>query len=491
MSKKVAVIGGGFSGLSAACYLAQAGFTVTIFEKNDTVGGRNRKFIEEGFTFEMGPSWYWMPEVFDRFFSDFNKSRSDYYGLTKLNPSFSIIFKDKVKVDLPSEKEDLIHLFESIEKGAGKQLVAFMDDAKYKYDTSMGNLIYKPGKSLLEYVNLEVIRGIFKLNLFSNFKKFVRKHFSDDRLTAIMDFPVLFLGSAPENTPALYSLMNYAGLLLGTWYPENGMYRIIESMESVARELGVKIITNADVSKINTSKTEVQSLIVNGSEHQFEALVASGDYKHMETLLPENFRNYTDSYWNTRTLAPSSLIFFLGINKKIEGLDHHTLFFDESLEDHSSEIYKNPSWPEKPLFYVCTPSKTDLSTAPEGCENLFILMPIAPGLEDSESIREKYFEIIMDRIEKQTNSSIRDAIIFKKSYCINDFISDYHSFKGNAYGLANTLGQTAVLKPKLNNKKLKNMVYAGQLTVPGPGMPPALISGKLAAQEIINHFKKG
>ena len=490
MTKKIAIIGGGFSGLSAATYLAKEGFDVTIFEKNSTIGGRNRKFTEDGFTFEMGPSWYWMPEVFDNYFKDFKKERKDYYGLTKLNPSFSIIYKDQEKLDIPSEEEDLIALFEEIEIGAGQRLKDFMEDAKYKYDSSMNNLILKPGKSIFEFFEWEVIKGVFKLNLFSNFKNFVRKYFKDERLTNLMDFPVLFLGSAPENTPALYSLMNYAGLMLGTWYPENGMYSIIESMEKVAVEHGVKIHTNQEISQILISNDEVSGLVSNNENIEFDAVIASGDYKHMETLLPLKLRNYTDKYWSTRTLAPSSLIFFLGINKKIPGIEHHTLFFDESLEKHTEQIYVDPKWPEKPLFYVCAPSKTDLKLAPDNCENIFVLIPIAAGIEDNNSIREYYYSLIIERLEKQLNMSIKEHVIYKKSYCINDFKEDYHSYKGNAYGLANTLKQTAILKPKLNNKKIKNLVYAGQLTVPGPGMPPAIISGELAANEIIKLFKK-
>ena len=284
--------------------------------------------------------------------------------------------------------------------------------------------------------------------------------------------------------------MNYAGLLLGTWYPEKGMYRIIEAMEELAVELGVKIHTNHEVSNVLLTDNNVSGLVINGETYEFDAVIASGDYKHMETLLPHTFRNYTDDYWSTRTLAPSSLIFFLGFDKKIHSIEHHTLFFDESLEKHTEQIYFDPKWPEKPLFYVCAPSKTDPSVAPENCENIFILIPIAAGLEDNEEIREKYFNIIIDRLEKQVEEPIKEHIIYKKSYCINDFKADYHSYKGNAYGLANTLRQTAILKPKLNNKKLKNLIYAGHLTVPGPGVPPALISGKLAANELIKLFKK-
>lgn len=488
--KKVAIIGGGFSGLSAACYLAQKGVSVTIFEKNKTVGGRNRKFTENGYTFEMGPSWYWMPEVFDDFFADFNFKRSDLYHLTKLNPSFSIVYNKDEKLGIPSEANELVDLFEKIEKGAGKQFQKFMVDAQYKYTTSMNGLIQKPGKHIFEYATWEVIKSVFKLNLLSDFKSFVRKYFKDERLTSLMDFPVLFLGSAPENTPALYSLMNYAGLMLGTWYPENGMYTIIESMEKVAKSLNVKIITDAEVKKINVDGNHVKSISVNGKEYEYDAIIAAGDYHHMETLLPPKLRNYTEEYWDKRVLAPSSLLFFLGVNKKIDKLDHHTLFFDESLDQHATEIYHDPKWPSKPLFYVCNPSKTDKSLAPENHENLFLLMPLAPGLEDTEELREKYFDIIIERLEKFTGESIKDSIDYKRSYCIKDFKEDYQSYKGNAYGLANTLKQTGFMKPKLKNKKLQNLVYAGQLTVPGPGMPPAIISGKLAADEIfVSLFK--
>lgn len=488
--KKVAIIGGGFSGLSAACYLAKKGVKVTVFEKNNTVGGRNRRFTENGYTFEMGPSWYWMPEVFDDFFTDFNFKRKDLYYLTKLNPSFSIVYNKDEKLGIPSEESELIDLFEKIEKGAGKQFQKFMNDAQYKYNTSMNGLIQKPGKHIFEYATWEVIKSIFKLNLLSDFKSFVRKHFKNEKLTSLMDFPVLFLGSAPEDTPALYSLMNYAGLMLGTWYPENGMYTIIESMEKVAKSLNVDVITDAEVQKINTNTNRVESIKVNGEEHRFDAVIAAGDYHHMETLLPQKFRNYTEDYWDKRVLAPSSLLFFLGVNKKIEKIDHHTLFFDESLDQHAKEIYHDPKWPSKPLFYVCNPSKTDKSLAPENHENLFLLMPLAPGIDDTEELREKYFNIIIERLENFIGDSIKDSIDYKRSYCIKDFKEDYHSYKGNAYGLANTLKQTGFMKPKLRNKKLKNLVYAGQLTVPGPGMPPAIISGKLAADEIFVTLNK-
>ena len=484
MSKHIGVIGGGFSGLSAACYLAKKGYKVTLFEKNEVIGGRNRQFSKDGFVFDMGPSWYWMPDVFENFFSDFKHTTADYYQLDKLNPSFSI-FYDQMKLDVPANPDDLPDLFESIEAGAGKQFNTFMDRAEYKYEVGVNDLIQKPSKSLLEFANWKVMKGAIKLNLFTKYDQYVRSYFKNKYLIQLMEFPVLFLGSAPQNTPALYSLMNYAGLMLGTWYPQGGMHQVVLGMEKLALELGVEIKKSTEIRHILTYGNKISGVELSGDlPCPLDGLVASGDYAHMEALLPSEFRNYNESYWDKKVFAPSSLIFYLGIDKKIDGLEHHNLFFDESLDDHAREIYDDPAWPNKPLFYVCVPSKTDNTVAPKGHENLFILMPIAAGLEDTETLRQHYFNIILERLEKKLNTAISPHIVYKRGYCIKDFKTDYHSYKGNAYGLANTLNQTAILKPKLNNKKLKNLVYAGQLTVPGPGMPPAIISGKLAAKEI-------
>ncbi|MFK8036759.1 MAG: phytoene desaturase family protein [Crocinitomicaceae bacterium] len=484
MTKTIGVIGGGFAGLSAAAYLRKKGYKVTLFEKNSKIGGRNRQFKVDGFTFDMGPSWYWMPEVFEYFFNDFDHTASDYYQLDKLNPSFSI-FYDKLKMDVPANADELPALFESFEKGAGAQFKKFMERAEYKYEVGMNDFVQKPSKSILEFVSLKVLKGAMKLTLLTKYDKYVRQYFTNPYLIQLMEFPVLFLGSAPQNTPALYSLMNYAGLMLGTWYPQGGMHKVVLGMEQLIEESGVEIRKSTEISEILVENNLVNGVKLAGGEIvKIDGLVAAGDYAHMETLLPSQFRNYNKSYWEKRVFAPSSLIFYLGIDQKIDGLDHHNLFFDESLDDHAHEIYNDPKWPKKPLFYACVPSKTDITVAPKGKENIFILMPLAAGLQDTEELRENYFNIIMDRLENRLKTEIRSAIVYKRSYCIKDFESDYHSYKGNAYGLANTLNQTAFLKPKLNNKKLKNMIYSGQLTVPGPGMPPAIISGKLAAEEM-------
>jgi phytoene desaturase len=425
-----------------------------------------------------------MPDVFERFFADFDKQVQDYYALQLLDPGFRIYF-DKDHLDIPADPDELVAMFENIESGAGDKLKEFMQDAKYKYEVGMKDLVYKPGLQWLEFLDRRLLAAVFKLDIATAFDKFVARYFKDPRLKQLMEFPVLFLGAAPAKTPALYSLMNYAGLMLGTWYPPGGMHSIVSGMATLAEELGVSIKVNADCQKINVEHGIAKSITVNGEELKFDAIVSSADYHHTEQkmLLPE-YRNYTEEYWQKRTMAPSSLIFYLGIKGRVDNLLHHNLFFDEDLVGHTAEIYDTPRWPGKPLFYVCCPSKTDPVVAPKECENLFILMPLAAGLHDTEALREKYFEVILSRIEQKTGAPIKDRIEVKVSYCVNDFIADYGAYKGNAYGLANTLRQTAILKPKIINRKVSNLFYTGHLTVPGPGVPPSIISGKLVAEQL-------
>ncbi|MDM1328806.1 phytoene desaturase family protein [Myroides odoratimimus] len=485
MKKKIAVIGSGFSGLSAAAYLAKAGNEVHVFEKHEQPGGRARQFsTAEGYVFDMGPSWYWMPDIMENFFADFGYKTSDFLQLISLNPQFEMIFSDE-KMNVPESIEELKTLFEKTEKGAGRQLEKFMQSAKFKYEVGMQDFVNKPCHNWLEFVSPKIAKSALKLDLLSNFRSYVAKYFKNEKLRTLMEFPVIFLGASPKNIPALYSLMNYGGYALGTHYPIGGFYQLVLAMKSVAEKQGATFHFNATVEKILSANKKATSLLINGEEIHFDYIVASSDYYHTETLLDENLRNYKEDYWQKKTFAPSSLIFYLGINEKIPNLKHHTLFFENNLDEHIDCIYGERKWPEKPLFYVCCPSKTDKNVAPEGKENLFLLMPLAIGINDEENIREKYLGEILARIEKHTGiSDLASKIEYKKSYCVRDFISDYNAYGGNAYGLANTLSQTAVLKPKIRNKKLKNLFYTGQLTVPGPGVPPSIISGKIVANEI-------
>jgi phytoene desaturase len=486
MSKKVIVIGSGFSGLSAACYLAKAGFEVTVLEKNPSLGGRARTFEANGFTFDMGPSWYWMPDVFERFFNDFGKKVTDYYELVRLDPSYAVFFGKDDIMHVPAKMEELEAMFEQYEPGSSLKLRTFLKESAYKYKVGMEEFVHKPSHSIWEFVDLRILKSALGLQLFTSMSKYLRSFFKSEKLLKLLEFPVLFLGATPQNTPALYSLMNYADIKLGTWYPMGGMHKIVEGMVSVAKDLGVKFETDREVVKIevkNGSTTGVHTK--NGAFYPTDILVGSADYQHIETkLLSDDTRNYSDKYWDKRVMAPSSLLFYLGFNKRLSNLKHHNLFFDEDFALHAHEIYTDPKWPSKPLFYVSVPSITDDSIAPEGCENVFILIPAAPDLEDTDEIREKYFDIVMDRLEALTGQKVREAIIYKRSFAHRDFKSDYHAFKGNAYGLANTLLQTAFLKPKLRSKNIENFYYTGQLTTPGPGVPPSLISGEVVAKLI-------
>lgn len=486
MSEKIVVVGSGFSALAAATTLADAGKNVIVLEKNEQTGGRARQFEASGFTFDMGPSWYWMPDVFESYFNRFGKKVSDYFELKRLDPSYRVFFGKDDYLDLPADYNSFKALFEQIEKGSGEKLDEFMKEAQYKYEVGMQDLVHKPGKSILEFAQWRVISGVFRLQLFQSLSKHVRKFFSNEKLIKLMEFPVLFLGAKPQETPALYSLMNYADVKLGTWYPMGGMHKIVEAMTLLAKEKGVEIILDCEVKKLQAKNGKVVKAITTKGDFEADQFISGADYHHTDKqLLDREFHNYTEEYWDRRKMAPSSLLFYLGVDKKLKNLLHHNLFFDEDFNQHAVEIYDEPQWPSKPLFYVCAPSLTDKSVAPEACENLFILMPVAHNLEDKEEVREKYYHLIMDRLESLTNQEIRSHVIYKKSYAHSDFINDYHAFKGNAYGLANTLGQTAVLKPSIKNKKLKNLHYTGQLTTPGPGVPPSLISGQVVANEVL------
>ena len=487
MKKTIHIIGSGFSSLSASCYLAKAGFNVVVLEKNNTIGGRARQLKKEGFTFDIGPTWYWMPDVFEKFFANFGKKPSDFYELEKLDPAYQVYFDKEDSITIPGSLKEIYEIFEAEEKGSSKHLKDFLKSAKYNYDVSINDLVYKPGVSPLELVTPVTIGKISQF--FSSIRKQVRKKIKSKKLIQILEFPVLFLGAKPSNTPAFYNFMNYADFGLGTWHPKGGMYKVIEAMVTLAKSLNVTFKTNANVQEITVNPAgEAIGLVVNDDFIASDIVLSGADYHHTETLLPTKHRQYSEKYWDKKIFAPSSLLFYVGFDKKLENVCHHTLFFDTDFDVHAKTIYDNPSWPKEPLFYASFPSITDGSFAPANKEAGTFLIPLAPDIEDTPEIREKYFNIIINRLEKLTNQSVKDAILFKESFCVNDFVKDYNSYKGNAYGLANILTQTAFLRPKIKSKKVKNLFFTGQLTVPGPGVPPSLISGKIASDLILkNH----
>ncbi|HEX8316235.1 MAG TPA: phytoene desaturase family protein [Flavisolibacter sp.] len=490
MSKHVIIIGAGFAGLSSAAFMAKAGWKVTVVEKNATAGGRAQQLKTNGFTYDMGPSWYWMPDVFERYFEQFGKKVSDYYSLVRLNPSYRVYWENDF-TDIPADYSALKKTFESFEKGAGEKLDNYLLEAAVKYKIGMQDLVYKPGQSLAEFLDWNVVKNVFKLDVFTSIKSHVAKHFQDTRLRQLMEFPILFLGALPQNTPALYSLMNYADIVGGTWYPEGGMFSIVKAMQDLAEELGVEFKFGEAAQEIIIESGNAKRLITNKAVYEADAIISGADYQFTEShLLPQQYRTYSGVYWNKKVLAPSCLLYYVGLNKKLDNVLHHSLFFDVPFDKHATEIYTTPQWPEEPLFYLSVSSKTDKTVAPQGCENIVVLIPVASGLEgDTETIREHYFQKVIQRLEKHTGRSIADAIIFKKTFSVSDFVSEYNSYKGNAYGLANTLRQTAIFRPSCRSKKVKNLFYAGQFTVPGPGVPPSLISGEVVSKELIKVLK--
>ena len=488
-TKTAIVIGAGFSGLASAATLASSGYNVHVLEKHSVAGGRARVFEKNGFTFDMGPSWYWMPDVIGQFFSRFNQTAA-MPQLERLDPSYQVIFSKEDTVKIPAGYDDLRQLFEDREPGSGSRLDAFMEESQKKYEAGMGKFVNKPCLSITEFFDLDILRSALKLDLLSSFSQHVRRYFKSPELLQLLEFPVLFLGALPKDIPALYSMMNYAVIKLGTWYPMGGFGKLVEAMVAVAEAQGATIHLNTNVEALEIEEGNITKVKTSQGVFTADVVVSAADYHFTEQkLLPEKYRKYSEKYWQKRTMAPSCLLYYIGVNKKVSGLLHHNLFFENNFAEHADTIYTNPSWPEKPLYYVCCPSKTDNAVAPGGMENLFMLIPVAPGLQDTPDIRKKYFDETIKRLEEYCGENISNHIISYTDYAASDFTADYNAFKGNAYGLANTLRQTAVLKPSIKNNKVKNLFYTGQLTVPGPGVPPAIISGQLVADYIINQNK--
>jgi phytoene desaturase len=477
------VIGAGFSGMSTAAYLAQKGYRVTVLEKHDSPGGRGRQWQSEGYTFDMGPSWYWMPDVFETFFGHFGKKPSDYYTLERLDPSYSIFYEDG-PMTIPASMDEMEALFERVEPGSAIRLRKFLQDAAYKYEVGINDLVRKPSRSVFEFADTRVLKGLLQLDLLSNIRSSIKKVVKNPQLQQLLEFPVLFLGATPSNTPALYSLMNYADMSLGTWYPQGGMYAVVKAFHQLAVEQGASFQFGKEVSSFEYANGAISAVVSGEEVIPCDVVVASADYAHVDQkILAPAYRKYSPSYWAKRKMAPSSFLYYIGLDAPIPGIEHHSLFFDAPFDVHADAIYTEPRWPEKPLFYLSAASKTDAAAAPEGGEALVILIPTAPGLEDTDEVLDRYFHLVAERIKDHVGFDIREHMVVKRTYAYRDFVKDYHAHLGNAYGLANTLDQTAIFKPSLKGK-LSNLYYAGQLTVPGPGVPPCIISGEVVALEI-------
>ncbi len=484
-TKKAIVIGAGFGGMTAAALLARDGLDVTVVEKNEMAGGRARVWEQDGFVFDMGPSWYLMPEVFESYFESLGKKRHDYYHLEKLDPYYRVFFSPKESVDITSDMKQNQEYFEKLESGGSGRLKKYLDAAEYKYDVAMKEFMEVEYTSVFQFLNRKMMTEGLKLNMFSPLDKYVRKYFKDRRARQILEYAMVFLGNSPHNAPALYSIMSHVDFNLGVWYPVGGMGKVVAGMVRAAEEVGVQFQYNLPVERIIVRDNKAVGVETKEGEMLADVVLVNADYAHSELeLLSPAHQTYPSSYWNKKVIAPSMLLAYLGVDKKIDKLAHHTLYFAEDWDLHFKQIFDDPAWPEDPCVYVGATSKTDPSMAPEGKENVFFLIPIAPGLEDNEEIREKAFQQGISQLERLVGESIQDHIIVKRLFSVNDFKNEYNSYKGTALGMAHTLNQTAVFRPAHKSKKVKGLYYTGQYAHPGVGVPIVVISSQIVSKLI-------
>ncbi len=485
MQKRIAVVGGGFGGLTAAAYLARQGWKVTLFEKNDQLGGRARVWNSGDFSFDMGPSWYLMPEVFDQFFADFGVDRRDYYTLYRLDPYYRVFFKPGEYVDISADRAAVEAVFEQLEPDGAAKLRRYLAQAEYKYNVAMQQFLYKEYRSIFQFLNWRLMTEGLKLNVFSRLDGFVERYFKDRRAKQILEYAMVFLGSSPRNAPALYSIMSHVDLNLGVFFPHGGMTSLVNGLARLLQQQGVEVRTEAPVERVVVQNGRAAGVEVRGERFPADAVLVNADYAWAETnLLDAEQRSYSQRYWNSRVMAPTMFIVYLGLNRKLPQLVHHNLYFTDPWDDHFAAIFDKPRWPDTFSYYISCASFDDPSVAPREHENLFFLIPVAAGLDDSDQIRRHWYEKVLTHFEQLIGERVRDSIVVERIYSHRDFSADYNAFQGTALGISHTLGQTAVFRPSQRSRKVANLFYSGQYTHPGVGVPMTFIASKVICNAI-------
>lgn len=488
MNKKVIVVGSGIGGLGAAGLFAKKGYDVTVLEKNANSGGRANVFEHDGFRFDMGPSWYLAPDLFEHYFKLVGETVSDHLELQTLEPSYRIFFsRDNENVDIHSKIEQDAATFDSIEKGAGEKLKQYLKQSEYQYGIATQHFMYKNYDTIFDFFNKRVMTEGQKLSVFSKMHNFVSKFFKTKKLQQIMEYTMVFLGTSPYEAPALYNLMSHMDFNQGVLYPKGGFYELINSLVSIVEKNNGEVKVNSEVSEIVVENGVTKGVrLANGKNLDADIVISNADIWFTETkLLERKWRSKSDRYWDKRVMAPSAFIMYLGVSEKLPELVHHNLYFSEDWRKNFQEIYDDPRLPDDPSLYVCAPSITDKGVAPEGKENLFVLVPIASGLLIGEDEKERYSEKVLDLMEREMDiPSLREKIEYKRIYTVDDFATDYNSFRGSALGLAHTLWQTAIFRPKNYSKKVKNLYYVGAGTNPGIGTQICLISAELVYKRV-------
>ncbi|MBN2100456.1 phytoene desaturase [Candidatus Dojkabacteria bacterium] len=488
--KKVVIIGAGLAGLATSALLGKKGYSVTVIEKNEQPGGRARKELDNSFLYDIGPSWYMMPEVFDRYFELFGKKTSDFYKLIRLDPSYRIFFSDSEFYDIRARVEDNKDVFNKLEKDGYNKFLKYLEKSKFIYESSLEHLVYKDYDDLGDILDPKILAIVPKLSLLSTVHKEVSRYVEDPRLQKLLEFTTVFLGASPYEASGLYSLISHADFNLGIWYPDGGIWKVADALYRLAQDNNVEFRFNEPVTAISVSNGSAVSVKTDQDSYDADIVVSGADYPHTELdLLPEVYRTYGKKYWEKRKLSPSCFNIFLGVGKKIEKLRHHNLYLDPNWDQHFADVRDNPRWPDNPSYYVCATSKTDKTVAPDGCENLFFLVPVAPGLDDTDEVRDHMYQRTIAHFEELVGQKVSDSIRSKMIFAQREFRSYYNSYKGTAFGLAHTLLQTAIFRPRVKSKKVKNLYYTGQFTQPGVGMPIALISAEIVANKILKEQK--
>ena len=485
--KTAAIIGGGISGLATAALLAKHGYSVTLYEKNEMVGGRAMIFKQDGFTFDMGPSWYHMPEVFERYFNLFDKKPTDFYDLIKLDPQYKVFFSPNDCIEIEGNLEKNLELFERIEKGAKDTMKNYLSACKIQYEAANKAILYKNFDTWADIFQTDLIKEAKKMYVFKNLEDHLNTYFKSKKIKNILKIPVVFIGQNPKTAPAFLSLFSHIDLTIGVHYPMHGIYAFIDALVTLCKLYNVTIKCNEEVKKITCTKSKATTIVTNQGEFPVDTVVSGADYAHTETnLLDKEYQSYPSSYWESKEIAPSAFIMYLGVNKKIPHLFHHNYIIPADLDTQLSEQFKGNSLPNDPLIYISCPSKTDNSVAPANSENIFVTIAIPTTIELSNELKRTYADNIIAKIEEYTQTKFKEDIVVEKIFTIDDFKTTFNAWRGTSIGLSQSLMQSAILRPHHRSSKVKNIYFTGQYTHPGIGMPMCLISAELVVNLIIN-----
>ena len=483
--KRVVVIGAGLGGLATAALLANDGWEVTLLEKNEGPGGRARVWESLGFFYDMGPSWYLMPDAFHRYFRLFGKTASDFFSLVRLDPQFRVFSGTGDVYDVRDDLRANAELFNRLEPSGAAKTERYLEMARKQYDLSVRHFLYRDYDGLTDFLHKEILTKGLRLGVLGSVHKLAAKEIRDERLQQILEFTMVFIGGNPKQTPGLYALMSSIVLDRGVWYPMGGIGMIVRALQELGQAKGVRYEYGCPARGIRASDGRASEVLTDLGAFPADVVISNADYHHTETmLLDRNVRTYDDKFWRRRVLSPSAFILYIGLDRRLDGLLHHNLYFEKNWDIHFDAVFRNPAWPERFSYYVSCPSKTDPSVAPPGMENLFFLVPVAPGMDDTDDMREAFAGRVLDHFEQMTGQTIRRNMVVRRIFSQQDFIADYNTYKGTAFSLSHTLFQTAVFRPRRRSRRLTNLYFTGQYTHPGVGMPMVFIAAELTAKRV-------